>query len=215
LIQNLREGRHQTIVAYGTSLTAGGAWVGMLQDELEQCFPGQLRVINAGKGAMNSDWGLANVVERVIVHRPDAVFLEFSVNDAYLPYNPDLTRCEANLLAMINAIRETNPECETILMVMNPMVGEHEKRRPSLERFNDVYRRVAHEQRLPLIDHYPAWLNLRATDRTEFDRLVPDGAHPNAPGCRRVVAPAILRALGLVSTTSCPGKPSPEGNRDD
>lgn len=73
---------------------------------------------------------------------------------------------------------------------------------------------VAHEQRLPLIDHYPAWLNIRATDRTEFDRLVPDGAHPNAPGCRRVVAPAILRALDL-GPTSCSGNPVYEGGTYD
>lgn len=193
----LQQGRQQTIVTYGTSLTAGGAWVGDLRTELDCRFPGLARVVNGGMGAMNSDWGLSNVDERVVAAAPDAVFIEFSVNDAYLPYNPDLARCEANLRAMIQRIREARPTCEIILMVMNPMVDIHAERRPDLERFNDVYRRAARELDLLLIDHYGAWQIVLSRSRAEFDRLVPDGAHPGELGCARIVTPEIVRALEL------------------
>ena len=34
LVTNLEAGKQQTIVTYGTSLTAGGAWVGQLAAEI-------------------------------------------------------------------------------------------------------------------------------------------------------------------------------------
>ena len=44
--------KKQTIVAYGTSLTAGGAWVGQLKAALDAKFPGRATVINSGAGGM-------------------------------------------------------------------------------------------------------------------------------------------------------------------
>jgi lysophospholipase L1-like esterase len=100
---------------------------------------------------------------------------------------------------MIGRILAALPECEIVLMVMNPMVEVHAAKRPELERFNDVYRQVACELGLLLIDHYPAWQHVLERDRAEFDRLVPDGAHPGPLGCARIITPGIWRALGLDS----------------
>ena len=85
LVVNLESGKRQTIVTYGTSLTAGGAWVGQLQQALDSRYPGQATVINSGKGAMWSKWGVDNLEERVIQKKPDTVLIEFAINDAYLP----------------------------------------------------------------------------------------------------------------------------------
>jgi lysophospholipase L1-like esterase len=38
--------------------------------------------INAGVGATNSKFGVARVGEDVLIHRPDVIFVEFSVNDS-------------------------------------------------------------------------------------------------------------------------------------
>lgn len=196
-LQNLKKGKKQTIVTYGTSLTRGATWPAELQNALDQKYSGLPRVINSGKGAMCSIWGLENLRERVISKNPDVVFIEFSVNDAYLPYKMTLTDCKTNIDTMVERILKENPNCEIILMVMNPMVEVHAEKRPELEKFNDIYRKTAKEKGFLLIDHYPAWLKILNSDRKEFDGLVPDGAHPNAEGCRRIVTPNILKTIEL------------------
>ena len=196
-IQNLNNGKTQVIVTYGTSLTAGGAWVLGLQKALSSKYSGLAKVVNSGKGAMCSIWGVENLQERVIDKNPDTVIMEFSVNDAYLPYKMTPADCQKNLNILIKRILKDNPNCEIILMVMNPMVDIHAEKRPKLETFNDVYRATAREKGLLLIDHYPSWLLILNADRKEFDKLVPDGAHPNNQGCKKIVTPNILQAIGL------------------
>ena len=200
-IQNLKDGKKQTLVAYGTSLTDAGAWVSGLQNALDATYPGLVNVINSGASAKCSIWGLENLQEQVLSKKPDAVFIEFSVNDAYFNYKLTPAECKGNIEAIAARILKENPDCEIILMVMNPMVGIHSERRPELEKFNDTYRDTAKEKGFLLIDHYPAWLKILNSDRKEFDLLVPDGAHPNTEGCRRIVTPNILKAIGIPCTT--------------
>lgn len=40
LTPRLKEGKPQTMVTYGTSLTQGGAWVGQVESALKESFPG-------------------------------------------------------------------------------------------------------------------------------------------------------------------------------
>lgn len=195
-MQNIKNGKKETIVTYGTSLTAGGAWVKELQNSLDAKYPGLAKVVNSGEGAKCSIWGIENLQERVLSKKPDAVLIEFSVNDAYLPYKMTTADCKANIDTIVSRILKQNPNCEIILMVMNPMVDIHSQKRPELEQFNDIYRETAKERGFLLIDHYPAWRKILDADRKEFDRLVPDGAHPNAEGCHRIVTPNILKAIG-------------------
>ncbi len=85
-IRNLEAGRAQTIVTYGTSLTAGGAWPALLQGVLDRKYPGLATVINSGEGGQWSAWGVQNLEERVLQKNPDAVFIEFGINDAVLRF---------------------------------------------------------------------------------------------------------------------------------
>ena len=53
-VQNLEAGRKQTLVAYGTSLSAIGAWVDQLRAVADQQFPGLSTVINGAQGGAAS-----------------------------------------------------------------------------------------------------------------------------------------------------------------
>jgi acyl-CoA thioesterase I len=203
LARNLEEGRKQTVVVYGTSLTAGGAWVGQFREELERRYPGRAVVINSGKSAMWSKWGVDNLDARVIEKRPDTVLIEFTINDAYLPYKTTVAQARANLETMTDRIRAAVPECEIILMVMNPPTGVHLERRPDIASYNQMVRDLAKERRFTLIDHYPAWERIRTSDPKTFSVYMPDGLHPGPEGCRAVITPGILTGLGL-STTNAP-----------
>jgi len=59
LVKNLQLGKSQTLVVYGTSLTAGAggkAWVNAVGAELNRKFYNRLTVYNSGKSSMWSTW---------------------------------------------------------------------------------------------------------------------------------------------------------------
>jgi lysophospholipase L1-like esterase len=196
-VRELRGGKPQIIVAYGTSLTAGGAWVAGLQQALDKKFPGKAKVINSGKGAMCSVWGVENLDAQVLANQPDALIMEFSVNDAYLPYKLTVKDCEKNLTTILDRVQVARPHCQVILMVMNPPIREHAKNRPELAKFDAVYRRVAAERGLLLIDHGPPWQKILRRGEPAYLKLVSDGVHPDAAGSLEITLPTILKALGL------------------
>jgi acyl-CoA thioesterase I len=198
LVANLNAGKSQIVVAYGTSLTAGGAWVDQLQQALDKKFPGLVKVINSGGDSMWSKWGMENLDERVIQKAPDAVIIEFAINDAFLQYQTSTDDCRRNLVGMIDRILTARLKCQIILMTMNPPVGVHLKRRPKIESYYEVYRQVAKERRLLLIDHYRNWADLLKRDEVTFKKYVPDGVHPNALGCEKIILPQLLKSLGVL-----------------
>lgn len=218
LIANLEAGRKQTVVAYGTSLTEGGAWVRQLSDALDGRYPGLATVINSGQYGVCSQWGVDHLQERVLAKQPDTVLVEFAVNDAYAPYRVSVEQARSNLVAMIDRIQATNSRCEILLMVMNPATGVPLSQRPRLESYNRMYRNVAARRQLPLIDHDPNWRQILRDNPTAFARYIPDGIHPNAEGCRVVITPAILGALGMADDAAefqrrgCVGSPAAAGH---
>jgi len=197
LVTNLEAGKPQTIVTYGTSLTAGGAWVRQLREALQTNYPGLATVINSGKGAMWSKWGVDNLASNVIQKTPDIVLIEFAINDAYLPYKTPVEDARRNLETMIDRILQSKADTEIILMTMNPPIGIHLERRPDYKDYYQMYRDVARERKLQLIDHYLNWERVLAKDKDLFNKYVPDGIHPGPEGCREVITPAMLKALGV------------------
>ena len=125
LVTNLKAGKPQTLVTYGTSLTAGGAWVGQLQSALKAQWPSLITVVNSGQGAMWSKWGVDNLDARVIAKKPDTVLIEFAINDAYLEYKTSVEQAKENLNNMIDRILKAKAETEIILMTMNPPIEVH------------------------------------------------------------------------------------------
>ena len=191
----LKAGIRQHIVAYGTSLTEDGAWVNQIRLTFDIKFPDLVTVTNSGKAGMWSTWGVENLNERVIVLNPDAVFIEFGINDACLPNETALEKARTNLETIIDRILSHNPNCQIILMTMNPPIKEHLDIRPAIDAYYQMYRDVAQARNLLLIDHYPIWKAILDKNIDNFIALVPDGIHPNAQGCEMVTTPTILNAL--------------------
>lgn len=188
--KKLKAGEKQTVVAYGTSLTAAGAWVPLMQKWFEEKFPGQVTVINSGGPGQHSDWGVAQLENKVLAHSPNLVFVEFSYNDAHQRFKLTPEHCRKNLEAIVEAIRSNDATTAIVLQTMNapwdPPEGKGMKdsatNRPELEIFNDNYRAVAKAQNLPLVDNYPDWLAIKESDFPRYQTLVPDGSHPNKTG---------------------------------
>jgi acyl-CoA thioesterase-1 len=198
LIKNLRAGKKQTLVIYGTSLSAaagGKAWVSFLDSALNNKYQNNLKVYNAAKSAMWSTWGIQHLEDSVIRKNPDAVLIEFSINDAFLDYKTSPAVAELNLKYMIDRIKLNNPDCEVILQVMNIPLNTSADKRPHLAEYNDMYRIVAKEKGLLLIDHYPNWEQILAKGKDAYLKYVPDGIHPDEKSARLIIAPFILKKL--------------------
>ena len=208
LIDRLEAGEDQTVVVYGTSLTAAGAWVSQLSSSLDIAYPGQLTWINAGQSGKASSTGVASLPAAVLAKNPDAVFIEFGMNDAFTAYEPsdidyDITLAEskANLNAMIDSILGQNPYAQVILQTMNPSWDAPNgngsaTKRPQLARYYQGYREVAADRGLLVVDHNAAWVKLQQNAAAHFHAYVADGTHPNAAGYAQLVTPAILWNLG-------------------
>lgn len=199
VFRNLRAGKAQTVVAYGTSLTEYGAWVPMLQAWFEAKYPGKAKVINSGGSGQHSAWGLANVQARVCDKKPDLVFIEFAINDAHVRFKLTPEQCLANLDGMVKAVRTASPAADIVLQTMNGAADLAPKTsstdRPQLEAFYANYTGYAAKNRLPLVDNYPAWRDLFHSDPKTFLAYVPDGLHPNADGLKAITWPNIERLL--------------------
>jgi lysophospholipase L1-like esterase len=178
LVSRLESGCKQTIITYGTSLTKVAAWTDQLATILEQNYPGQVTFINSAQGGSNSDWGSRSFDEKVIQNKPDTVFIEFAFKDAVARCKTSVEHARQNLPGMIDHLLQARPNCEIILMVMNPPVGQTAEQRPNLAAYNQMYREVAKTRELQRIDHYPAWeelLNedLGASSNTCQTRFIP------------------------------------------
>ncbi|MES2694615.1 MAG: SGNH/GDSL hydrolase family protein, partial [Verrucomicrobiota bacterium] len=159
-IAQLEAGRPQHVVIYGTSLSKSGAWVPQLQAALDARYPGLLKLTNGAKGGQHSGWGLEHVEASVIAQKPDAVFIEFAINDAVTRFNLSLDKVRANVDGMLDRIALALPECEIILQIMNPAVGKAESdpsHRRDQDAYQQIYRDAARRRGLRLIDHSIAW----------------------------------------------------------
>lgn len=200
VIRRLENGENQKIVVYGTSLSASEkGWPAMLEDSLNEFYSGKVEVINSAQAAMWSTWGVENLRERVLEHKPDMVILEFAMNDAFLPYTTSIEAARLNLKYMVGRIRELYPDCSIFIQVMNMPIAEHKAQRPDIELYYGMYRKEAKKLKVKLIDHYEYWLPLLEKGETEFLKFVPDGIHPSLTAQKEFILPHILKALGVLN----------------
>lgn len=61
--------------------------------------------------------------------------------------------------------------------------------------YYEMYREVATNEGLRLIDHYPNWERILQQGEDVFLRHVPDGIHPSDESGREIIAPMIIKAL--------------------
>ncbi len=199
---NLKEGKNQTVVVYGTSLSINGEWARALGAWFKEEFPGKVSFINSAKAGMHSNWGVENLQKRVLEKNPDLVFIEFSANDAATKHHISLEKSEANLDQMVKSLRERNPKVDIVLQTMNPAwdsptnpAKKYGSDRPNLEAYYEVVRRFAHEHSLPLVDNYPNWARMRNESPAKFQQAVSDGIHPQSGPSKEVTWPAVRGLL--------------------
>lgn len=127
-LSRLRAKEPLTMVFYGDSVMEGCDATGKsgIAPYLPQCdelfvirlaqrykHPG-IRRINTAVGGMDSGWGRENASERLARHAPDLAVLCFGMNDG--SRNMPVEEYEANLRAIIDAVRRERVEAEFMLL---------------------------------------------------------------------------------------------------
>jgi len=228
ILERLKNGENLTVAAIGTSLTATdwGFWFQPTGDWLNgQGFPGKVALANravcgsASKlvpGTADYRDGVSQIADVLAKDNPDAVFIEFGINDAYLQYKISKQASRANLQAMIDQIRVwaakqnqgKGKNVEIVVQTMSNCVNAHAEQRPELAQYYQAYREVAQaNQGVLFIDTYQKWLDLYNSqpDHATWNSYVPDGIHPNAQGAKAIIVPSVQQALQSEVTAKTAG----------
>ena len=218
ILERLKNGENLTVAAIGTSLTATdwGFWFKPTGDWLNgQGFPGKVTLANravcgsASKlvpGTADYRDGVSQLADMLAKDNPDAVFIEFGINDSYLQYKISKQASRANLQSMIDQIRVwaakqnqgKGKNVEIVVQTMNNCVNAHAEQRPELAQYYQGYREIARANKGVLfIDTYQKWLDLYNSqpDHATWNRYVPDGIHPNAEGAKGIIVASVQQAL--------------------
>jgi lysophospholipase L1-like esterase len=208
ILATLNHGDSMTIAAIGTSLTAASnsTWFSQMGDWLTSEYPSQVTLFNEAIPSSASKYtstytspgsGLDVQLAKALAHNPDAIFIEFAMNDAYTTYGISVDMSKENLQAMIDQINAWGSEHgKSVDIVVQTMNNEpNSGLRPNLPSYYQGYRDVAATNGLLLIDHYKDWANLYSTDLATWQKYVPDGVHPIALGTENVIIPEIKQAL--------------------
>jgi lysophospholipase L1-like esterase len=176
----------------GTSLTARYAWPRALAAALSACLPLPVELGLFARAGEGSAWG-ERVAPDAARFAPDIAMIEFLANDSDLRHLRSVAGSRASHRRIVAALRTGGHAPAIALMTMNPAFGLRGLGRPRLSAFEAMYRQLARDEGLGLVDLAPRWqAALRNADPA---RLLPDGLHPTEEAQAAVTLPGIRAAL--------------------
>ena len=214
IIERLKKGDNLKLAAIGTSLTDASVnapnWFAQMGAWLSTTYPGQVTLSDRAVSGMCSvnlpqfgrPYGGPWQLDQVLANdNPDAIFIEFAINDAYEPFNISPADSANNLGALIDQIKtwasNNSKNVDIVVQTMNNTGPSTASTLPNLGLYYQAWRDEAAANHALLIDHYPNWLNLYNSepDHATWMSYVPDDIHPTAAGATDVILPEIQRAL--------------------
>lgn len=181
----------QTVLFLGGSITCGceasdrsKGWAGLVGRWLaDQPQSGNCRQINSSISGTGSFLAAMRLRQHVLPYRPDAVFVEFSVNDLEdAQKEPEMVI--ASLDSIIQQLLSSNPQT-AIIFVYTTMNGQNAA---------DVHHRVAQHYGIPEIDLQTPVLTELKEKSLPWSHYFHDAAHPNDAG-HAFYADRVIEAL--------------------
>ncbi|MDA1230247.1 MAG: GDSL-type esterase/lipase family protein [Planctomycetota bacterium] len=217
-IQKLQNKDAVSIVLLGDSISTGcnaSGWANaaphqppfqdLLLQHLKESYSPNVTLTNLAVGGTSTPWGLTRVPD-VVAAKPDLVILAFGMNDSSGRSSEEY---KANTQAMIDAIRDTSPQTEFILVAT--MLGNRDWLTLKQELFPQ-YRTALKELTGPgiaLADMTSIWTEM--LNRKQDRDLTGNGVnHPNDFGHRvyaQVLATLLVPPNGADATDSLPSEP--------
>ncbi|SPH24272.1 Arylesterase [Defluviimonas aquaemixtae] len=185
-----------SVLLVGASLISRGGWVEELERQLRACNP-DASVMRLAKAGANSAWGLSSLREHFRQARPDIVVVAFAGNDASL-WRGFPVFVSRSYHSKIIALSQHHG-AQVILATMNPALGREAWERPGQRAYRNIYRDLADELGLSVVDATAAWLALDEETRAAW---LPDHLHPTEEAMRHIAVPAFAE---LLQPILCPG----------
>ena len=204
-VKRLSEKQPLTIALLGDSISTGcnaSGWANVApfqppyQDllvlNLEAAYGAKVTLQNFAVGGTDTGWGLANI-GKVIEAKPDLVILAFGMNDAA---GRPADQYQANIRAMIDAVRQALPDAEFILVAT--MLGNQNwttLRHELFPQYRDALKELCGPG-IALADMTSMWTEL-LRHKKDWDLTGNGVNHPNDFGHR--VYAQVLSALLIAS----------------
>jgi lysophospholipase L1-like esterase len=186
--QRLEIGQPTRIVCFGDSITGayyhtGGqrAWCDMLGLALQKAYPrANIETINAGISGHTTVNALARIEKDVLAQQSQLVVVMFGMNDVT---RVPLERFRENTRTI--ASRCLDSGSAVVLCTPNSVYDNPARPNDRLAEFSRAIRQVAMDLKLPLVDCFAEWKQLRNDDPTRWMLMMSDTIHPNMNGHRR------------------------------
>lgn len=207
--RNLLDGKAQTFLVFGTSLSFHLA--PLLRLTLQPRFGALVKMVNSGLSGRASRTALSVLGDKVIAFYPDTILMEWAINDAHdfhhepgaLDQGISLEESRANLNELVSRAQSALPSTEILLWTTNPTFDTPTSSmrggsaRPDLEGYYHIVREVASARGLTLVDAENYWNSVRQRDENGFRTLIPDGVHPTPKALREHLVPFLLSEIGI------------------
>lgn len=217
-IQKLKSKEAVSIVLLGDSISTGcnaSGWANcsphqppyqdLLLEHMKQTYSPNVTLTNLAVGGTSTPWGLTRIPD-VVAAKPDLVILAFGMNDSS---GRSAEEYKSNTLAMIKAVRETQPQAEFILVAT--MLGNRDWVTLKHELFPQ-YRTALQELNEPgiaLADMTSIWTEM-LNRKMDWDLTGNGINHPNDFGHRvyaQVLTTLLVPPKDAAATTTLPKEP--------
>lgn len=188
LMEKARNGQPVTIAVIGGSITAGAAasnfgttsYGPLVSAWWKNKFPAvDIKFVNAGIGATNSVFGVHRENRDLLVHHPDMVIIEFSVNDR------GEVHATESFEGIVRKLLDLNPGTALLAVATMDSQGGN---------WQDYHLPVCRHYQLPMISYRDAIWPEIAAGRMSWAGLSPDNVHPNDTG-HAIIAGLVNRYL--------------------
>ena len=195
------------ILFFGDSITESGrnllepndlgvGYVKIAAGKLRLLYPDRkIEVVNRGVGGNRTADLLLRVREDVIGEHPDYIVLQVGVNDVWCRFSlgeavtPE--QFESNYRELVKELKVTGAKLILIEPYVLP-IGDKQRFRPFLNKFNSIIRAIAEEQKLTLIPVDEIFTGV--TQDIDPRQFSTDGVHPTHRGCR-YIADLVIKEL--------------------
>lgn len=190
-IKKMEEGHDVTIAAIGDSLTNGWlenkGYLDYIAEMLKHKYPhSTLTIINKGIPGDTALGGLNRLENDILSQKPDAVFIQFALNDAFLGFSPSEYR--KNIQGIIDRIKGALKA--DIILITSTFLG-YELGGDVANIFYGVLDKIAEKNEIPIAKVHEYW-EKHIDSKDHFRTFVQnDFIHPNEKGYR-LMAEAIM-----------------------
>ncbi len=192
-INKLKTCKSLKIVALGDSLTYGWmvekGYLAFLEELISIRYPGSIiEIVNRGVPGDTAKGGLLRLAGHVISAKPDLVFVQFALNDAFTGH--PVNQFKENISSIITEIK-ANTSAEILLVTSSALEGAD---KDIAGKYYSALYDIATDKRIPIALTHEYW-EQKIAEGTRFESLVQnDGVHPNEAGYR-LMAEAIVSCI--------------------